>query len=217
MWDHEYQEPRYRFNRQVGIPAETRAQQNAYFQRRVGKPVNLTRHAKQRASEYGIDFNQIPNWDGNFPRGSHGWRTEEIEHNGSKVRKMLLRGPYDDTRDVILPIDELGNISTVMVNPKNDSKKVGHQFNGNTVHYPEEFLMNHPPSRIWGQDPKAPKPPFVPHTDEPFKQSVLKEHGADTRKEKMGLVVPKAVEAFRIGLNIQKLASIIYALTLGYE
>ena len=225
FWNDKYKERQYVFNRQVGVPQATRPMQQEYFKKRVGQPVTFSDHAMKQMRDRDIKPTDIPEWDGNFPRaknrhgGAHAAVQEvKIGNNGQTMRAAQLRmpayaHPTKGMRDVSMVIDDTGNITTVMDHPLDpnhrDFKGPNHVFNANTVHFPEEFVQGHAPSRTW--DPQDKTTPFAAHTDPKVKENILKEHGAVARKATMGIQPGVEQTAFkRLGINFEKLAALFY-------
>jgi len=181
--------PSYKFNNSLGFPQGHDALQDEFISTAASKPLRYgDGHAFKRMPGNGfspneeVDMGKIPNFDGKvFPKS---WTPVETtvtpSPRGDMITKAVMRGPYDKTSDVSMPITRGGTVKAAWRNDKRDNR-AGRGVSIHNAHYPEEYLEGHAPSRILN-----PKDKVTYHTDA-LKAKILAEHGAAARRAKMGL------------------------------
>jgi hypothetical protein len=137
----------YRFNEKLGWPQEVDTQLQSLLSAHEGQPLNFSQHVYDQANrldgKHGVHPSTIPNLNGKFPSRNNGAYPVELEHNGRDITKLIMRHPYDNNMDAVMPILPSSGIqpakaTTIWTNSKNDKHK---SLDLNTVHTPEEFQM----------------------------------------------------------------------------
>ncbi|HEY4831345.1 MAG TPA: hypothetical protein VIH61_02175 [Waddliaceae bacterium] len=141
----------YRFNSLLGFPEAIQPQMKSMLQNFKGQPIVWSGHAQDQAKNR-MNLNQLPGNGRIFPSEEHGYSPVEVEHNGKDITKMVMRGPYSDNQDAVVPIiPSQGKpfAKTVWLNNKQDAHK---SLDLNEVHLPDEFRPNQRPKRAFPSD-----------------------------------------------------------------
>lgn len=181
----------YKFNAATSWPKEVNDQVANMLTKFQGKPLGYNQHADDRGNQtggnnfldegqHGIHPTKIPNVNGRFPSAEAGWRPVEVEHDGHNVTKMLMRGPYSDTHDAVMPIvpGRDGNpfATSAWANENTDNHDT---LDLNRVHLPEEFKMGKRPKRrlLSREETKRPGYVPVPHHRQKSRDRIISQYG----------------------------------------
>lgn len=172
----------YKFNAASGFPSSIESGANKLIDHLSGKPIDYAQpHVPDQAVRKNIDLQNLPHY-GKFPGREHGFSPIEVEigkhpQGHSRVSKLVMRGPLDDTRDVTMPIqiNPSGNplARTIWPNDKADTHRT------RRYHLPEEFAHGTLPTRKLVTDEEARAPGYqpLPFTNEAAKAAILAKHG----------------------------------------
>jgi hypothetical protein len=173
----------YKFNEKTSWPEHVNTHVEQFLNQNHGKQLAWNQHANDRSKlddgSHGVDIGSIPGLSGKFPTAESGWRPVEVEHDGKQLKKVVMRGPYNDTHDAVLPIipSQSGPVATTAW--KNSKDDEHNTLDLNRVHLPEEFKPGKQPRRrlMSREDTLRPGYQAVPHHRMKSRQRIVQQFG----------------------------------------